>query len=31
MQLGLIACFIFFLGISSIAFHQQWTRLLGTP
>jgi hypothetical protein len=29
MQLGLVACFLFFLGISAIAFHQQWTRLMG--
>jgi hypothetical protein len=28
MQLGLIGCFLFFLGISVIAFHQQWTRLM---
>jgi hypothetical protein len=28
MQLGLIGCFLFFLGISIIAFQQQWTRLM---
>jgi hypothetical protein len=27
LQLGLIGCFLFFLGISSIAFHQKWTEL----
>jgi hypothetical protein len=28
IQLGLVGCFVFFLGISIIAFQQQWTRLM---
>lgn len=30
MQAGLIGCFLFFFGISAIAFHQQWTRLFSS-
>jgi hypothetical protein len=30
LQAGLVGCFFFFLGISSIAFHQQWMRLFGS-
>ncbi len=28
LQVGLIGCFIFFMGISIIAFHQKWTQLM---
>lgn len=30
MQAGLVGSFIFFLGISSIAFHQRWVALMGS-
>ena len=29
LQAGLVAAFFFFMGISSIAFHQKWTQLMG--
>ena len=29
MQAGLVGCFVFFTGISGIAFHQKWTQLMG--
>ncbi len=30
LQLGLVGCFVFFMGISGIAFRQQWMRLFGS-
>ena len=29
MQAGLVGCFVFFTGISGIAFYQKWTQLMG--
>jgi hypothetical protein len=29
LQVGLVLAFFFFMGISSIAFHQKWTQLMG--
>ena len=30
LQAGLVAAFFFFMGISSIAFHQKWMQLMGS-